>query len=193
MARSGWRACGIDASRLQIANARRKAGGITPSPVFHVQDMRKFRLQRKVGLATSFFDSLNHASSDRDLLRTFASVSRTLLPGGVFVFDLNTEHCFRTLWTNTGVVHHPDFTLILENHYSSARRRGNSLVTLFLRKGKTHREFGEIIEERYFPDAAVRVFLAESGFEVLHLEEFNFTGRPEVGNIKSWWVARKRK
>lgn len=192
MAQAGWRATGIDASRMQIAAARAKARDVAPRPRFQQDDMRSFRLPARAGVATSFFDSLNHLPSDRDLLRTFRCVARALLPGGLFVFDLNNEHCYRTLWNATGVAHHPDFTLILENHYAPARKKGHSFVTLFLREGNRHRELGEIVQERYFPDATVRTLLEQSGFEFLRLEEFNFTGQPAVGNVKSWWVARKR-
>jgi SAM-dependent methyltransferase len=190
MARDGWRVHGVDASPLMLAQAQKKCRrkkGIA----FHQHDMRTFRIPERVGLATSFFDSLNHLPDDRDLFRTFRSVERALLPGGLFVFDLNTEHCYRTLWTKTGAVHHRDFTLLLENRYSVQKRTAHSFVTLFLREGDRYARMGEIVRERWFRDGAVRTALKRAGLELLEMENFNFTGRAEVGEVKSWWVAAK--
>jgi SAM-dependent methyltransferase len=192
MARDGWRVHGVDASALMLAEAEKKCRrkkGIA----FHQLDMRTFRIPERVGLATSFFDSLNHLADDRDLLRTFRSVARALLPGGLFVFDLNTEHCYQTLWTKTGAVHHRDFTLLLENRYSGPQRTAHSFVTLFLREGERYVRMGEIVRERCFRDSTVRAALKRAGLELLETENFNFTGIPEVGEVKSWWVAAKRR
>jgi len=190
MARRGWRVWGVDASPLMLEEALRKR---RPAGVagFLRQDMRDLHLPERVHLVTCLFDSLNHLRSARELGTTFSAVADTLADGGLFVFDLNTEHCYRTLWTGTQAVHHRDFTLLMQNSYEPRRTTAHALVTLFLRKRREFLRFTEVVQERYFPNDTVASLLRRSGFRILQREEFNFTKIREVGDIKSWWVARR--
>jgi len=191
MARKGWDVCGVDASEGMLAAAIEKNRRVRPPLRFFRQDMRELRLPAQVGLVTSMFDSLNHLPSVRDLLRTFRAVHACLEPGGHFVFDLNNERCFRTLWTRNEAVHHRDFTLILQNSYSQERKAACSQVTLFLRSGQTFERHRELVYERFFPRRDVAQMLRRAGFIVQESTEFNFTKNPLIGSIKTWWVARK--
>jgi len=191
MARRGWKVWGVDASEEMLAEAERKfRGKRLPAAFFH-QDMRQIRVPGQVGLATSMFDSLNHATSQRELLKAFRGVHRSLLPGGYFVFDTNNELCFRSLWTRTDAIHHRDFTIIMQNRYIPGRRKAYSFVTVFLRRGEGYARQAEIVQERFFPREEVAKLLREAGFRVLEIEDFNFTDMPEIGKIKTWWVAKR--
>jgi SAM-dependent methyltransferase len=192
MSKRGWSFWGVDASALMVEKARRKFRSARRAGAILRQDMRSIRLPVSVGLATSMFDSVNHMLSRRDLLRVFRGVAGTLDPGGYFVFDVNNELCFRKLWKHTGTVHHRDFTLIMENRYERPRRRAYSFVTVFLRAGSRYERLAEIVQERWYTKPELRGALREAGFDVLESEDFNFTDVPEVGAIKTWWVARKR-
>ena len=81
------------------------------------------------------FDTLNHLSSAEELLSTFQAVYSALLPGGYFMFDLNNERCYATLWTQDELIRHKDFTLLLENTFDAASGSARSLVTLTPRAG----------------------------------------------------------
>jgi SAM-dependent methyltransferase len=192
MSKRGWSFWGVDASALMVEKARRKFRSARRTGTIFRQDMRSIRLPVYVGLATSMFDSVNHILSRRDLLKVFRGVAGALNPGGYFIFDVNNELCFRKLWKHTGTVHHRDFTLIMQNRYERARRRAYSFVTLFLRAGNRYERLAEIVQERWYTKPEIRGVLREAGFEVLENEDFNFTDVPEVGAIKTWWVARKR-
>jgi SAM-dependent methyltransferase len=169
----------------------KKAGALSGKVLFLHQDMRQIRLPVPVDLATSMFDSLNHVTTRRDLLRTFRGVARALRPGGVFMFDVNNERCYRRLWTQTGTMEHRDFLMILHSRYEAARRRATCLVTIFTRENERYTRSGEVVEERYYPREEVSELLVAAGFRVVECEDFNFTEAPEVGNIKTWYVARK--
>ena len=191
MARKGWRVYGIDASPQMVAEAMRKAERGPARVLFLHQDMRQIRLPERVDLATSMFDSLNHMTTRRDLLRTFRGVARALRPGGYFMFDLNNERCYRRLWTQAGTMEHEDFTLVLQSRYEPARRRATCFVTIFSRDGDQYSRSGEVVEERFYPREEVSQLLAQAGFRIVERQDFNFTEAPEVGNIKTWYVARR--
>jgi len=192
MSKRGWTFWGVDASERMVEIAQRKVRSARRPARILRQDMRSIRLPVRVGLATSMFDSINHILSRRDLRRVFRGVAGALAPGGYFVFDVNNELCYRKLWISTQAVQHRDFTLVLQNRYERARRRAFSFVTVFLRAGDRYERFAEIVQERWHTKPELRALLQEAGLVVLESEDFNFTDVPDVGPIKTWWVARKR-
>jgi SAM-dependent methyltransferase len=192
MTKRGWAFWGIDASELMVEKACRKFHSARREGTILRQDMRSIRIPVCVGLATSMFDSVNHILTHRDLLRAFRGIAGALSPGGFFVFDVNNELCFKKLWNSTQAVQHRDFTLIMQNRYERPRRRAYSFVTLFQRCGNRYARLAEIVQERCYTKHEVRRALLDAGFEVLESTDFNFTDVPEVGAIKTWWVARKR-
>ncbi len=191
MAKRGWKVWGVDGSEGMIAEARKKLSGTRTKVEFLRQDMRELKLPGPVNVVTSLFDSLNHLPTAHDLLVTFKAVHASLLNGGFFVFDLNNERCFRTLWTKTETIHHKDFTMILQNSYDPEKGSASSDVIVFERNGDRFSRSTETVVERLFPDHEVRALLQQAGFRVLRGEDFNFTPYPEVGKIKTWWVAQK--
>jgi SAM-dependent methyltransferase len=187
MAKRGWRAWGMDASTEMVEVAERKRDEERLKATFLRQDMRKLQLPRRVRLATSMFDTLNHVLSLEELLGVLKGVRSALLPGGYFMFDVNNERCYRTLWTQNEEIRHKDFTLLLENSFDAARGRARSVVTLTPHAGEP---LSEIVEEQLFPAAEVRALLAHAGFQIRRCEDFAFPDVPEVGMLKTWWVAQ---
>jgi SAM-dependent methyltransferase len=90
MARRGARVVAVDRHPAMLARARARAAR-TPRMRVVRGDLRTFRSAAKFDLATCFFDSLNHLERCGDLARAFRTVASLLRPGGIFVFDLNTE------------------------------------------------------------------------------------------------------
>jgi SAM-dependent methyltransferase len=191
MARRGWEVFGIDASEGMISEAVRKSSGIGLPVHFLHQDMRSFTLPSRVTLATSFFDSLNHLLGEEDLLATFKRVHASLLPGGWFVFDVNNEACFATLWTKSETVDHRDFTLILECSYDRRERIAVCEVTLKRKHEGNETALSEIVRERLYAPEEITTSLFQAGFEIRESIDFNFTSNPAMGKIKTWWVAKK--
>jgi len=190
MARRGWRVWGVDASAEMVAVAERKRDEGRLKATFMRQDMRRLQAARPVRLVTSMFDTLNHVESSQELLATFQAVHAALLPGGYFMFDLNNEHCYNTLWTQDEEIQHEDFTLLLENSFDAASGKARSRVTLTPRKGEP---VSEVVAETLFPAAEVHGLLERAGFLVSLSEDFAFPDVPEVGELKTWWVARRPK
>ena len=127
----------------------------------------------------------------RDLVSTFRSVHRLLEDGGYFIFDVNNERCYRTLWTRNEAVHRRDFSLVLQSAYSAERRAACSQVTVFLKVNDHFQRLQEMICERYYSRDELREALKKVGFQVREVKDFNFTADPSLGKIKTWWVLRK--
>jgi ubiquinone/menaquinone biosynthesis C-methylase UbiE len=187
----GWHVIGIDASAGMITEARRKCPARAEHITFVHADMREFTLTSHVHLATSFFDSINHLLTQRDLLKTFRTVAANLEPGGLFVFDVSNELCYRTLWMQTETIRHKEFTLVLRNRYRPRTKTAVSHVTLFRRVGNRTRRSVESVRERCYSSEQVYEALRSAGFTVLQAEDFSFTNNPAAGKLKTWWVARR--
>ena len=54
-----------------------------------------------------------------------------------------------------------------------------------------NQRFQETVCERFFSSAEVTGLLQRSGLIGLESSDFNFADDPTVGNLKTWWVARK--
>ena len=190
MARRGWKVWGVDASEGMLLCAAGKTDHLDLPLTFLQQDMRELRIPEKVFLVTSFFDSLNHLLSEEDLLKTFQAVRASLTQGGYFVFEVSNERCYETLWTKSETLRLPLFTLVLQNSYEPATRVATSNVTISQRREHGFEERQEIVHERFFPGEAVKNLLEKAGFRIELCEDFNFTLHPEIGKLKTWWVAR---
>ena len=84
--RRGYAVVGIDASVNMLRHARRRA----PAASVICADAAAFTIAPVCEGAVSAFDSIDHVMTDDCLAQLFACVSRALLPGAPFVFDINT-------------------------------------------------------------------------------------------------------
>ena len=91
LAKEGHQVSGVDISPAMIELAAQKAQAMGVQADFHAQDAASFRLGKKFDLVFSFFDSLNYILESAALQQAFYQVSEHLNPGGLFIFDVNTE------------------------------------------------------------------------------------------------------
>jgi len=109
LARRGYKVTGLDGSSAMLAFAREKS----PESEFIQGDVRDFRLPRSFQATVCMFDSLNHVVTLDELRATFRNVY-ALLECSVFLFDLNTEHKYRTTWPGS-------FSIIEGSHVIAVR------------------------------------------------------------------------
>jgi predicted TPR repeat methyltransferase len=190
-AKRGWVTSGSDLSAGMIAAAQKKAAAAGVTATFEIQDMRSFTLASPAGLITSFFDSVNHLLTLRDLKAFCTSAAGALLPGGLLVFDTNSERCYKTLWNGPITEITPEFILELKNGYAPSRRRAHSAVTVRYPEHEGGMVETERVEERCYTRKEMLGALRAAGLTPLDVQDFGFSFAPEFGKLKTWWVARK--
>ena len=80
--------------------------------------MREFELYGTVRAVVSVCDSMNYITDEEDLLQVFRLVSNYLDPGGVFIFDLNTEYKYRNILGDSVIAENrEDCSFIWENDF----------------------------------------------------------------------------
>lgn len=121
---AGYDVVGIDLSRAMIDVASTcNAADVNAGRVeFLVADAADFALDRRFGLAVSTFDSLNLLPDLDTLRRCFARVAEAVVPGGWFIFDLNTRRGFREEWAGCRIEETDDDLLFVQGVYDGGSR-----------------------------------------------------------------------
>jgi SAM-dependent methyltransferase len=166
MADSGFQVTGIDGSEPMLRHARENAPGCD----FHVCDARGIRFESAFDAVTSTCDSLNHVMSMAELRDVFARVHAALRPGGIFLFDLNTEKGYRDYWTGeTGGKTADDHAFVLRLSYDEEVKQGTFAVTLFRLVDGLWQRSDIRLTQQYYPPEEAREELLRSGFADIEL------------------------
>lgn len=86
--------CGVDVSEDMIAMARAKEAEERAGIDYFVQDVAELRLEREFDAAYSLFDSFNYITDPERLSLAISRIHDHLRPGGILIFDVNTEVAF---------------------------------------------------------------------------------------------------
>jgi SAM-dependent methyltransferase len=186
----GWQVWVVDGSAGMVREARLKCRPYRHQIHVGQQDMRRLHVRTRVDVCTCMFDSMNHLTTLRDLNATFRGMRNSLNPGGWVIFDVNNDACYRTLWKGTQTLEHQDFVLRFTNSFDPVRRLARSHVGLRWKRRTLRQDQEETVVERCFTRTELRRALHANGFEVQAADDFNFAGIPEVGELKTWWVAK---
>lgn len=175
---------GIDVSKEMIELARLNA----PDAEFVVVDVRELDLGRSFDAAVSMYDSLNHLLSREDLQAALCRVAGSLVDGGLFVFDLNTETGIEA-WKPMTLVEH-DAAFVVECAFDPVERRGRFDFTGFRRDGCHWRRVDVSLEQTWFDDDEVQQALLAAGLEpVSSHDRADLLGAGAPGH-KQIYVAR---
>jgi SAM-dependent methyltransferase len=118
---------GLDVSGKMLSIAHRKVPG---SRLFQ-QDMVDFRIDGRFDVIFCVFDSINHVRGFSDWKKVFAAVRRHLLPGGCFIFDINTQRKLERLIAGPPWVHRFGRNLLIIDVTALPNGRSNWNVRVF--------------------------------------------------------------
>lgn len=92
LAKRGYDMIGLDLSCEMLGIAREKAAECGADILFLNQDMTEFELYGTVDAIVCALDGINYITESEDLKRVFELAENYLNPGGLMIFDLNSEH-----------------------------------------------------------------------------------------------------
>ncbi len=78
---------GLDVSSKMLSIARKKV----PRAKLFRQNMVDFQIDDRFDVVFCVFDSINHVRRFSDWKKVFTGARRHLMPGGCFIFDINTQ------------------------------------------------------------------------------------------------------
>jgi SAM-dependent methyltransferase len=188
-------ACDISPEMLE--QARQKANGAADVVL---ADMRELPDLGSFDFATCIDEPLNYLLEPREVGRAFASVARNLRAGGLFVFDLNTLHAFRTIFARDECYEQEGWLFVWRGHGDGSTEPGGCsgfTIEAFAEEGDgawlrlTNQHL-----QRHYPRAQVADLLDRAGLECLDVYGLTpdgaLYGEPdEHRHTKHFYVARR--
>jgi SAM-dependent methyltransferase len=189
----GYTVTGIDLSEHMLHYARKNAAQYVEGGQarFLQGDAADFCLDDRYGLVVSTFDALNHLPDKEALRACFQCVHRALVPGGTFLFDLNTRAGLRAKWNGVRVQDTEELFLMDSGAYDEEGNRAWVKITGFVRVqddatvrenglggGGLYKRFTQVAYNTIFDLAWVRDALLETGYSQVHLSRLDDLGTP---------------
>ena len=142
----------------------------------------------------SVCDSMNYILDYADLAGVFKLVNNYLDPGGVFIFDMNTEYKYRELLgSGTIAEEREEGSFIWENEYDEKERINEYDLTLFVREeGELYRRYQETHFQRAYSFEEVARALSEAGLELETVCDAFSGDAPGETSERVCFIARER-
>ena len=192
MAGRGYDMIGIDLSADMLACAKAKSVEQGSDILFLNQDMTGFELYGTVDAIVCLIDSINYVTYKNDLKRLFKLVRNYLNPGGLFIFDMNSEYKFeKVLGSNT--FHHieEDLAYIWQNSYDSSRKLCRFDLTIFAGQRRSCSRFDELHYERVYSTAEMERLVTNSGLQLCSVFGEFSTRKPGQRCERIFFVCKK--
>ena len=165
----GYDMIGVDNSgdMLELAMEKRLASG--HDILYLLQDMREFELYGTVRAVVSVCDSVNYITEPEELAEVFRLVNNYLDPGGIFLFDFNTEYKYREVMGDCTIAEdRGDCSFIWDNCYYEEEKINEYDLTLFIREGSDdngalYRKYRETHFQRGYTLEEIRELLSSAG------------------------------
>lgn len=167
----GYDMIGVDnaPSMLGIAMEKREESG--SEILYLLQDMRELELYSTVGTVVSVCDSVNYILEEEELLEVFRLVNNYLYPGGVFIFDFNTDYKYREVIGDAVIAENrEDCSFIWENSYDGELCLNEYDLTVFVQEdGELFRRFTETHVQRGYDVEQMKELVRQAGMELVEI------------------------
>jgi SAM-dependent methyltransferase len=186
----GYRVTGIDGSPEMLGYARENAPGVE----FLQADARSFELPRKYHAVISVFDSLNHIMSTKELKSVFVHVYQALRPGGLFMFDLNTEAGYLFEWNGDFSIIEDDHVCVVRSTYDHLSRTADFDATIFRLQDDSWYRHDLVLYQKCHAAAAVKAAVKSAGFTDIEVHGFDWQSGMHALNKNSrraFFLCRK--
>lgn len=178
MGDAGFDMIGVDSSMEMLQIAQEKSQEGNKDFLYLWQDMREFELYGTVRAVISICDSINYITNPEELTQVFRLVNNYLDPGGIFLFDFNTEYKYRELMGETVIAEdREDVSFIWYNSYDEAEHFNEIDLRVFVREEDgRYRKFEEEHLQRGYTLPEIKQMIHEAGMEFLAAYD-GYTGR----------------
>lgn len=194
LAAKGYDMIGIDLSQemLQIAIDKKETN---QSDVLYLcQDMRELDLYSTAGTIISVCDSVNYLLEKEELVETFRLVNNYLYPGGVFIFDFNTQYKYEEVIGDTTIAENrEDCSFIWENYYHEEEQINEYDLTVFVKEQNgLYRKFEENHYQRGYTLAEMIRMIERAGLCLMKAIDADTHEEPTLESERIYIVAREQ-
>jgi len=191
LAERGYEVVGADISPEMIEIARRKASEMELDIEYHVSDAAELSLGREFDLAISLFDSLNYITDESRLALAIQRTGEHVVPGGYFIFDVNTEYALaHGFFNQTNLGSYPRY--VWTSHYDKASRICTVTMVFEVMENGQPRQFTEIHKQKAYKLDELDAMLEVAGFETINRFHAYKFKQPTRRSDRVFFVARKK-
>lgn len=194
LALRGYEMIGVDRSPEMLAQAAEKNRGAAPiEPIFLCQSMEKLDLYGTVDACVCCLDSVNYVTDPKKLQKAFERVRLFLMPGGLFLFDVNSPEKLEGLDGQVFLDETEDAYCVWRAEFSKRSRICSYFMDIFRLDPATEQwdRGEELHRERAYTPAELTAMLEQAGF----VEVRSFGDRkmrpPGAGEQRIFFTARK--
>ena len=197
LAEKGYDMIGVDNSMDMLEIAMEKKEEEEQDILYLLQDMREFELYGTVRAVVSVCDSMNYIIEEEDLLEVFRLVNNYLDPGGIFIFDLNTEYKYEKILGDTTIAEdREDASFIWDNYYDPEEKTNEYDLALFIPEEKDgeilYRKYEETHYQKVYSLERVKELLLEAGMEYIAAYDA-FTREPARKDSERIYILAREK
>ena len=167
----GYDMIGVDNSESMLGIAMDKRAESGSNILYLLQDMRQLELYSTVGTVVSVCDCVNYILEEEELLEVFSLVNNYLYPGGIFIFDFNTDYKYREIIGETTIAENrEDCSFIWENYYDEEECINQYDLTIFVQEEDgLFRRFSETHLQRGYTVEQITGLLQQAGLKLVKL------------------------
>ena len=190
---AGYDMIGVDNSEEMLELALEKKEQSGKDILYLCQDMREFELYGTVAAVVSICDCMNYILEPEDLTEVFRLVNNYLDPGGVFIFDMNTEYKYREIMgDNTIAEDRDDSSFIWDNQYDEEEQINIYDLSIFVREdGDLFRKYHETHYQRAYSLEEVKSAIHEAGMEFVAAYDAFTKNPPREDSERIYVIARE--
>ena len=193
LVRKGMEVIGVDLSEEMLTVAQQKAQDLENPPRFICQSLQQLRLPRGVDLAVCALDSLDYITDPGDCREAIRRIYKSLNPGGIFIFDVNTPEKLRAMDDQVFLDEDDDVYCVWRGEFDEETNICSYGMDLFQRYGEVwHRSFEEHREYAYSQEQLTE-YLKVAGFTHIEVYADRRFEAPREGEQRIYFKARKGK
>ena len=191
LALEGCSVLGVDASVEMLTQAYEKGMELEQPPYFIRQKMQRLRLPEPVDFAVCCLDGINYLTKPEDCRQTLQRVFANLRPGGLFVFDINSECKLRGLDGQVFLDEDDEVYCVWRAAFDEKTRICSYGMDVFQRQGRLWRRSGELHEEYAYTVEELTQWLGEAGFENIRVLGDRSLEPPKEDEQRIFFAAKK--
>ena len=189
----GYDMVGVDNSDSMLSVAMEKKHLSGSEILYLLQDMRELELYSTVGTVVSVCDSINYILEEEELLEVFKLVNNYLYPGGIFVFDFNTDYKYGQVIGDTTIAENrDDCSFIWENYYDEESAINEYEVTIFVKEeDDLFRKFTETHFQKGYTAKQMAKLIERAGMELVVMKDADTDGDITDESERIYVVAKE--
>jgi len=162
--------------------------------LFLNQDMCNFELYGTVDVIVCLLDSFNYLTKASQIPKLFKLVQNYLNPGGLFIFDINTQYKFKNILSNNLFYEiGEDVTYIWENDFNPKTKKARFDLTFFVKQDELYERFDETHFEKAYSDDEIMAFIGQSDLEFIDIYGELKLKRPSIKSQRNFYICKKNK